>query len=113
METAGCSIQRMRLRSSQFVFLMLLICSVQVREEYAWHLRDGAVSSRASSPAQQREAAARSARQLNRLCLELERLSPAMSLSAAAMEAHRTVWTMPRPARESAAIVSHTSFLRA
>jgi hypothetical protein len=103
----------MRLRSSQFVFLMLLICSVQVREEYAWHLRDGAVSSRASSPAQQREAAANSARQLNRLCLELERLSPSLRLSSAAMEVERTVWTMSRPALESTAMVSHTSFLRA
>jgi hypothetical protein len=103
----------MRLRPSQFVFLMLLICSVQLREEYVWHLRDGAVSSRSTSASQQREAASKSARHLTRLCLELERLTPAMSLSAAALESHRTVWTMSRPALESTAIASHTSFLRA
>jgi hypothetical protein len=103
----------MRLRSSQFVFLMLLICSVQVREECAWHLRDGAVSSRSASALQQRDAAASSARQLNRLHLELERLMPSTSLSAEAMELRRTVWTMRNPAQDSAAIASHTSFLRA
>ncbi len=102
----------MRLRSSQFVFLMLLICSVQVREEYVWNLREGSVSSRAAATSQ-REASSESSRERNRLCVELERLNPAMGLSAAAQDVHRTVWTMANPARESAAIVSHTSFLRA
>jgi hypothetical protein len=103
----------MRLRSSQFVFLLLLICSVQVREECAWHLRDRATSSRSASALQQRDAAATSARQLNRLHLELERLTPSTSLSAEAIELHRTAWTMRAPAKRSTAIASHTSFLRA
>ncbi len=103
----------MRLRSSQFVFLMLLICSVQVREECAWHLRDGAISSRAASASQQRDAASTTARQLSLLHLQLERLTPAISLSSEAIELHRTVWTMRTPAQGSTAIASHTSFVRA
>ena len=103
----------MRLRSSQFVFLMLLICSVQVREEYAWRRTEGAVSSRAAGIAQSRPAAASSAEQINRLFLTLQRLAPCMSLDAASQDLPRTAWTMPSPARESAAIASFTSFLRA
>jgi hypothetical protein len=103
----------MRLRSSQFVFLVLLICSVQVREECAWHLRDRATSSRSASAAQQRDAASTTARQLSKLHLELERLTPTTRLTPEAEELHRAVWTMPSPAQGSTAIARHTSFLRA
>jgi len=103
----------MRLRSSQFVFLMLLICSVQVREECSWHLADGAVTNRtAAAAAQHRATASPSARRMTRLCVELERLTPSMRLDSAAREAHQTPWTMAQPAQESASVVSFTSYLR-
>jgi hypothetical protein len=102
----------MRLRSSQFVFLMLLICSVQVREDYAWHLREGVASSRSAIVSQQRDAVAKCASKLNRLCLELERLTPSMRLSASAFRLHRTAWTMTSPELVSSEIANHTGLLR-
>ena len=114
MESGSTSnLKLMRLRSSQFVFLMLLICSVQVREEYARSLRDDAPSSRPAASSHHREEVAESARPLTPLNVHFERRNTTKSQDAAAQKASRTPWTMPPPALGSAALVSFTGFLRA
>ena len=103
----------MRLRSSQFVFLLLLVCSVQIREEYASNLMADAIAGRATLAAQHREAASAPAEPSDGLNLHLARPAQAIRLSPAAVAAHRAVWSMARPALSTTATISHTSFLRA
>ncbi len=103
----------MRLRSSQFVFLLLLVCSVQLREEYASNLMAGAIAGRSTVTAQHREAASTAAEPSRRLNLHLVRPAQMVRLSPAAAAAHGIVWSMARPALAAAATFSHTSFLRA
>jgi hypothetical protein len=102
----------MRLRSSQFVFLMLLVCSVQIRQEYALQLITDAISGRTASPSQTGEVAARSAKPSHSLASQ-PREHIAVRLAPAARAAHRTAWTMPHPASASSAVASFTGFLRA
>jgi hypothetical protein len=101
----------MRLRSSQFVFLLLLVCSLQIREDYASQLLAQAVAGESSvSPAMQASAPG------ERSTLpSADRIRPATTihLTASSLAAHRTVWTVRRPASHAAAVVSFTGFLRA
>jgi hypothetical protein len=103
----------MRLRSSQFVFLLLLVCSVQIREEYASNLLADAISGHATLSAQHRESAAAGAEPGDRLKLHLVRSAQTIRLSASGVAARRVAWSMTRPALATTATVSHTSFLRA
>jgi hypothetical protein len=103
----------MRLRSSQFVFLLLLVCSVQIREEYASNLMADVIAGRATLAAQHREAVSATAGRSLRLNLHLARPAQAIRLSPAAVATRRVAWCMTRPALSTAATFSHTSFLRA
>lgn len=99
----------MRLRSSQFVMLLLLACSVQVGEGYALRWMAGerlhAVSLpdvRATASTGHRETDAET-----QFC----RLGPVPNPREAAAE--RTAWAMPHPASASAAVASFTGLMRA
>ena len=102
----------MRLRSSQFVFLLLLTCSVQHWEHPALHLTQTAAAGQTSALTKRDHAPLR----------ELQTSSPTLAsvlsstggrLDAAAAAAQRTVWTMRLPAQACVAMAAHTSFLRA
>lgn len=102
----------MRLRSSHLVFLMLLVCSVQIRQEYALQLLTDAISGRTSTPSHTREVAAKSAKpSLARTSQRRDQLSA--TLPPAARAAHRATWTMIHPAAASTAVASFTGLLRA
>jgi hypothetical protein len=103
----------MRLRSSQFVFLMLLVCSVQVREEYALHMMTGVVSGRIAGATHLRETAAAYAKPDHLLRRLIQSPAQPTQLDSASAAAHRAPWTMRNPALEATALVSFTSFLRA
>ncbi len=99
----------MRLRSSQFVFLLLLVCSLQIREDHAARLIADAVAGRTILPAQAAEAASSPVEPIERLA----RPMPALALPPQALAAHRIAWTVRPPALESAAVISFSGFLRA
>jgi hypothetical protein len=103
----------MRLRSSQFVFLLLLVCSVQIREEYASQLMADAIAGRTTLASQRNEASTAPAEPIDRLNLHRARPAQTLRLDPSALAAHRVAWTVRRPLRESAAVVSFTGFLRA
>ncbi len=103
----------MRLRSSKFVFLLLLVCSVQTREEFALHLIGSSVAKRAGTEAQHREAGSADLRRSLPASPPVDASTPETRLDAASRAAHRTPWSMRRPALASAAISSFTGFLRA
>ena len=103
----------MRLRSSQFVFLLLLVCSVQSREDYALRLVAGVVSGRSSHDLQSREIDAVSAQRSLTASLPGDLPPFETRLDAASLAAESTPWTMPHPALGSAAVSSFTSFRRA
>ena len=103
----------MRLRSSQFAFLLLLVCTVQIRADYASELiaRAGYAGVLAVSTTQAEASALRSR------VSPAERVRPAPGadrrLDAAERFSQRVVWSVRQPARASAAIYSFTGFLRA
>jgi len=103
----------MRLRSSQFVFLMLLVCSVQIRQEYALQLMADAISGRTSTASQQRETPSKAVEASSHSALPQGNPQEALRLAPAARSAHRVIWTMRRPASDSTAVVSFTGLLRA
>jgi hypothetical protein len=100
----------MRLRSSQFVFLLLLACSVQIREEHALRLVSSAISGPALSAAHLREVAAHRG---PALALTIDRALQPFALPAAQVAVVSAARPMPQPAAASAAIASHTGLLRA
>jgi hypothetical protein len=100
-------IETMRLHSSQFVFLLLLACSLQVREDRA--LRMMATQTRAA--VQLGEAALANAGVSQRRAGE--RVAITTGLDARELSTERTVWTMPHPAAASASVNSFTGMLRA
>ena len=102
----------MRLRSSHLVLLMLLVCSVQIRQEYAVQLLADAISGRTATSSQVREVAAKSAKQTHSLTSQ-QRDKASATLSPAALAAHRAIWTMRYPASASTAVASFTGLLRA
>ena len=107
----------MRLRSSQFVFLLLLACSAQIHDVYASQLLaqaiDGAMQSQSIAVGAARTDASSIASRLSRPAPRLTRSGSAFNLDPASLASHRVAWTVRRPARDSAAIISFTGFLRA
>ena len=103
----------MRLRSSQFVFLMLLVCSVQIRQEYALQLMADAIAGRTNAASQQRETPSKAVKASGHSALPEGDPQEALRLAPAAQAAHRVSWTMRRPASDSTAVVSFTGLLRA
>lgn len=102
----------MRLRSSHFVLLMLLVCSVQIRQEYAVQLIADAISGRTAVASQERQVAAKSAKHTHPFASQ-RRDTASAALSPAARAAHRVTWTMPYPASASTAVASFTGLHRA
>ena len=103
----------MRLRSSQFVFLMLLVCSVQIQEEYALHLMAGVVSGRTAGASQLREVSSASTKSSDLLSANTEHAARPIQLDAASLAAHRIPWSMRSPALEATTLASFTGFFRA
>jgi hypothetical protein len=103
----------MRLRSSQLVFLLLLACSAQVREEHVLRGTVDSISGRTLAAAQPREIASPAIKQHRRLSLLLAQAETPLRLDSASRAFHRTPRAMRRPALDSASIASHTSLLRA
>ncbi len=103
----------MRLRSSQFVFLLLLVCSVQNRDVIALHLGAGEVSGSSTGELQQRNVASAAAEQHLPSPLAGDLFPREVPLDAASRAAQATPWSMRRPAMDSAAVSSFTGFLRA
>ena len=97
----------MRLRSSQFVMLLLLACSVQVGEAYAFRLMAGHVLHAAAPALNTRTVSAPKSIPV----VDQSRIT--LSLSPEARTAERTPWSMPHPASASAAVASFTGLLRA
>lgn len=101
----------MRHRSSQFVFLLLLICSLQVGDSYAMNLAANAVFGNVG--AAQRETT-RIPRSNATPHPERTLCNPAsLSLDSASRAAHRTPWPMAQPALQATATASNTGLLRA
>ena len=103
----------MRLRSTQFVFLMLVLCSVQIRQEYALQLMADAIAGHSQTPAHERKTAAKVTELTHALTALAIPAHPSLSLAPQSIAAERTPWTMPHPASASAAISSYTGLLRA
>ena len=103
----------MRLRSTQFVFLMLVLCSVQIRQEYALQLMADAIAGRCEAPAHERKASAKVAELSHALTALAIPAHPSQSLAPRSIAAERIAWTMPHPASASTAVASHTSLIRA
>lgn len=103
----------MRLRSTQFVFLLLLVCSVQHREQCALHLLSSDISGQAANEPQRSTIAAAAAARPTPALQGRDPYTREIRLDAASLAAHSTVWTVRRPARESAAVSSFTGFRRA
>jgi len=102
----------MRHRSSQFVFMLLLICSLQVGDGYAMNLAASAVFGYAGSGSQYEDA--RNIRTNVTPQPELTlRNAESLSLDAASRAAHRTPWPMAQPALQATATASNTALLRA
>ncbi len=103
----------MRLRSSQFVFLLLLVCSVQGRDGYALHLTADAVSGPTSTELRHDKTTSVAAPLSFPASRPAKLPPPETRLDAASLAAHSAPWSMRCPALESAAVSSFTGFRRA
>src|ERR1700761_998459 len=103
----------MRRRSSHFVFLVLLLCSVQLSEDFTLKLANGQVQRRASAAPLRHGIASLPAHQVIAQAGADIHLTMPTQLDPAGWTAHRTVWTMSRPASAAASINWHTGLLRA
>ncbi len=103
----------MRLRYSQFVFLLLLVCSVQNPQDYAQSPTAGPAFGRTSLESQHSETDPSVARRSRSRSLPARLSAPETSLDPASRRVHSTPWEMRRPALASAAIASFTGYLRA
>ncbi len=103
----------MRRRSFHLVFLVLLLGSVQLSEDFTLQLANGEVCRRSSNAQQRYGITALPANQVVAHTGDTSHLAVPTSLDQAAWTAHRTVWTMRRPASAAAAVNNHTSLLRA
>ena len=99
----------MRVRSSQFVFLLLLACSVQLREDRALRL----MAAQTLNASQLREVSVAASRQAEALPLAATQTVRKLSLDAHSAAAEQTPWMMPQPALASTAVHSFTGLLRA
>lgn len=102
----------MRLRSSQFVFLLLLVCSVQSRDGYALHVVAGAVSGRTSNKSELLEVASAVVQRNSPASPRVDLPAVETRLDSASLAANSIPWPMRRPALESAGVSSFTGLLR-
>ncbi len=101
----------MRLRSSQFVVLLLIACSVQIREERALRWMEQAVSRSsvlALVPRSVTAIAGNAALSAGRTAF----FRTPLQLVSAALAARREPWDMRPPASDSTSVAAHTSLLR-
>jgi hypothetical protein len=103
----------MRRRSSHLVFVVLLLCSVQLRDNFTLQLVNGEVVRRSNGTSQRHGVAALPAGEAVSHTGSTDRLTIPTRLDSAGWTAHRTVWTMRLPASAAAAVSNHTSLLRA
>jgi hypothetical protein len=103
----------MRLRSSHFVFVVVLLCSVQIRDNFTLQLVNGEVSRRSSGASQRHGITALPASAAVTHGGSTTRLTVPTRLDPAGWTAYRVAWTMPLPAHAAAAVSNHTSLLRA
>ena len=101
----------MRLRSSQFVFLLLLVCSVQVTEQYTLNMIAATASGSPVASQQRREVVSSAAMQHLPPILRIARSLPT-GLDSAFQATDGAPQGMQRPASEAAAVSSYTSFQR-
>ncbi len=102
----------MRLRSSQFVFLLLIACSVQIREEQASRWVEQAISGDSGRAFTLHEASSQAGRS-RASAGDPARPPSLLGLLPAALAAQRAPWTMRRPASDSTSVAVHTGLLRA
>ncbi len=102
----------MRLRSSQFVFLLLLVCSVQIRADYASQLLAEAGYGGAMAVSAAQDSGSPASGLAARPAPERTKIAATVALDDAARSAHRVVWSVRQPALDSAAVVSFTGFRR-
>jgi hypothetical protein len=93
--------------------MVLLLCSVQLRDDFTLHLVNDGISRRPSGSSQRNGAATASVRLIVTHTGNTSHLILPVRLDSARWTAHRTVWTMRRPASAATAVSYHTSLLRA
>jgi hypothetical protein len=103
----------MRLRSSHLVFLVLLLCSVQLREDFTLQFVEGAIAGRSGTSAQRHDTASAAQRHLVPHPAFHPRIQVVTTLDAAARTAHQAAWPVPQPARAAAEVTTRTSLRRA
>ena len=101
----------MRLRSSQFVFLLLIACSVQIQEEHALGWMQQTVAGSSTRNAIPRDAMASAAPSAFHSAKPVVRRA-LCDLPPATLALRRKPWTMTPPAMDSAAVLVHTGLLR-
>jgi hypothetical protein len=100
----------MRRRSSHLVFLVMLACSVRLSEDFTLQLAHGQVYRRATAAPLRHGI---TALPVHQAVVADSHLAMPTQLDPSGWTAHRTVWTMPRPASAAAAVSYHTGLLRA
>jgi hypothetical protein len=103
----------MRLRSSHFVFVVVLLCSVQLKDDFTLQLVNGEISRRSNGASQRRGITALPAGEAVALGGSTGHIAVPTRLDSAGWTAYRVVWTMRRPAHAATAVSNHTSLLRA
>jgi len=93
--------------------MVLLLCSVQMRDDFTLQLVNDGISRRPNGASQRNGAASLPAREIVTHAGNTSPIIVPTRLDSAGWTAHRAVWTMRRPARAAAAVSNHTSLLRA
>lgn len=101
----------MRLRSSQFVFLLLIACSVQIREEHALRWMQQAISGDSGRSFTLREASQTC--QPRSFASDQAWPPSLLGLLPAALAARQAPWAMRQPASDFTSVAVHTGLLRA
>ena len=99
----------MRLRSSRFVFLLLLACTVQVGEACALRL----ITAQSLQDASVLRVALPSQTPGPRIDADVSRPARRFRLDSRSIFVERVPWSMAQPAMASAATLSYTGLLRA
>jgi hypothetical protein len=103
----------MRRRSSHLVFVVLLLCSVQLRDNFTLQLVNGEVVRRSNGASQRHGGTAIPTGEVVTHTGSAALLVMPTRLDSAGWTAHRTVWSMRLPASAAAAVSNHTGLLRA
>ena len=93
--------------------MVLLLCSVQLRDDFTLQLVNEGVSRRPNGASQRNGATTTPARQIVTHAGNTSPIIVPTRLDSSGWTAHRAVWTMRRPARAAAAVSNYTSLLRA